>query len=357
MKESMSEIELKISFNTPAFLGNAEQQGQWRTPPFKALLRQWWRIVKASEGLNIAGIRDQEKELFGAAAEEKKDNNGDKSKYGRSKLLIKFDKWSLGTSNAKPNTGKVKHIEVQKAPGGLIDSELYLGYGPISLSGAKRSISISDSNTLRLCFPVKNKDEFIKTVKLIAYFGTIGSRSRNGWGSINIENAKCDNENIDLGFNKNLISCFAKEYDKALRAYDWASCIGKDSKGLLIWKTNDCRSYEEVIRLLAKIKIDFRTHFKFHDGDNAFKPSERHIISYPVTKHGIKGMKNARNANQIRFKVIKDNNTYYGLIFHMPCKVSDNFFDNKSIINDYRKLEENVWGKVHISLDNLCKRL
>jgi CRISPR-associated protein Cmr1 len=31
-----------VRFVTPAFLGNVEQQGQWRTPPFKALLRQWW---------------------------------------------------------------------------------------------------------------------------------------------------------------------------------------------------------------------------------------------------------------------------------------------------------------------------
>ena len=37
-----------LSFNTPAFLGNADQQAQWRTPPIKALIRQWWRVVKAS---------------------------------------------------------------------------------------------------------------------------------------------------------------------------------------------------------------------------------------------------------------------------------------------------------------------
>jgi hypothetical protein len=29
----MQEIELTISFNTPAFIGNAYQQGQWHTPP------------------------------------------------------------------------------------------------------------------------------------------------------------------------------------------------------------------------------------------------------------------------------------------------------------------------------------
>lgn len=32
-------------FLTPAFLGNAGQDGQWRTPPFKHLLREWWRVA------------------------------------------------------------------------------------------------------------------------------------------------------------------------------------------------------------------------------------------------------------------------------------------------------------------------
>lgn len=45
----MEELSYTISFTTPAFLGNAEQQAQWRTPPFKALLRQWWRVVKAPD--------------------------------------------------------------------------------------------------------------------------------------------------------------------------------------------------------------------------------------------------------------------------------------------------------------------
>jgi len=41
----MKVLRYKVEFLCPAFLGNAEQNGQWRTPPFKALLRQWWRVV------------------------------------------------------------------------------------------------------------------------------------------------------------------------------------------------------------------------------------------------------------------------------------------------------------------------
>lgn len=30
----MKTLEYRVSFATPAFLGNAEQAGQWRTSPF-----------------------------------------------------------------------------------------------------------------------------------------------------------------------------------------------------------------------------------------------------------------------------------------------------------------------------------
>ncbi len=45
-----------VKFETPAFLGNVDQQGQWRTPQFKALLREWWRI---SHRHSLGGNNDQ----------------------------------------------------------------------------------------------------------------------------------------------------------------------------------------------------------------------------------------------------------------------------------------------------------
>lgn len=34
----MTTLQYEIRFVTPAFLGNAKQNGQWRTPPFNALI-------------------------------------------------------------------------------------------------------------------------------------------------------------------------------------------------------------------------------------------------------------------------------------------------------------------------------
>ena len=60
----------QLSFTTPAFLGNARQDAQWRTPPIKALLRQWWRVAWAAERKFAGSVEDMRREeglLFGNA--------------------------------------------------------------------------------------------------------------------------------------------------------------------------------------------------------------------------------------------------------------------------------------------------
>lgn len=69
----MKQLNYTLSFTTPAFLGNAEQQAQWRTPPIKALIRQWWRVVKAPKldrPFNVNDLRAAENALFGAASDD-----------------------------------------------------------------------------------------------------------------------------------------------------------------------------------------------------------------------------------------------------------------------------------------------
>jgi CRISPR/Cas system CMR-associated protein Cmr1 (group 7 of RAMP superfamily) len=44
----MQTFSYLIRFVAPAFLGNADQDGQWRTPSIKALLRQWWRSSRTN---------------------------------------------------------------------------------------------------------------------------------------------------------------------------------------------------------------------------------------------------------------------------------------------------------------------
>jgi len=90
------QLELTIKFLTPAFLGDAEQKGRWRTPPFKALLRQWWRVAYAQkEGydrVEIAKMREEEGKLFGNAWLEK----GSGADYSKSLVRLRLSKWAAG---------------------------------------------------------------------------------------------------------------------------------------------------------------------------------------------------------------------------------------------------------------------
>ena len=59
----MRQSQYTLQFCAPAFLGNAEQSGQWRTPPFKAQLRQWWRVAYAASNqfhVNVEAMRREE---------------------------------------------------------------------------------------------------------------------------------------------------------------------------------------------------------------------------------------------------------------------------------------------------------
>src|SRR5699024_8872654 len=64
---AMNKIECSVRFLTPAFVGDARQNGAWRTPPFKAQLRQFWRMVMAESGEKYQNIRRIEARLFGHA--------------------------------------------------------------------------------------------------------------------------------------------------------------------------------------------------------------------------------------------------------------------------------------------------
>jgi hypothetical protein len=60
------QTRFQIQFHTPAFLGDANQSGRWRTPPFKAQLRQWWRVAYAAQqqfAVNVREMRDNDPPL------------------------------------------------------------------------------------------------------------------------------------------------------------------------------------------------------------------------------------------------------------------------------------------------------
>ena len=345
----MIQKRLTVRFNTPAFLGNAEQNGQWRTPPFKHLLREWWRVAWAeAHGFNIdlGEMRRVEGHLFGVAADE-----GDSR---QSQVRIRLGRWDQGKMNEwVQEDPAVFHKEVRG--GRNVGSHLYLGYGPLNFNrgtylGKKingnfkpnAATQAGEENELKLAYPSTEQALLDRALALASAFGAIGGRARNGWGSLELHPSPsgrgAGGEGLPL-----------RDWRECL-AHEWAHAIGQDEKGPLIWRTKeDFDDWSELMKTLAEIKIGLRTSFTFHSGNNAPRPEPRHWLSYPVTHHSVKPWgRNTRLPNTLRFKVRRaENGRLYGVIFHMPCLPPEQFRAER-----HRASIENVWRHVHAFLDD-----
>lgn len=343
----MQELSYTVSFTTPSFLGNAEQQAQWRTSPFKALLRQWWRVAAAPQfNYDYRALREAEGKLFGQAHE------GDNRK---SLVRFRLSQWDSGKLNQWNGDESVPHPEVKNREGKLrpVGSQLYLGYGSLGFQNGQTSLGTVRETGIRrtaiepekqaadlwIGFPDRDADKLQQAVKLMGWFGTLGSRSRNGWGSLQMGNGSLPSATDLKPFTRVLNQCLQ---------LDWPHAIGSDNRGILIWKTVAQNSWREAMRELALIKIAFRIAFPFNTGNGPFNP--RHLLAYPVTNHRVNTWgNNSRLPNQLRFKVVKVNNQYAGLITHLPCRLPAELASSLGRNNDLNEL--NVWQRVHQVLD------
>ena len=343
-----------VRFTTPAFLGDADQNGTWRTPPFKALLREWWRIAVAKEyGYDYRRLREAEGRLFG--------NAWLNDEFQRSKLLLRLDEWRSGRMGkwTEPEQ-KVVHPEV-KFP---VDAHLYLGYGPLTYSKAAKKAAFSEkvnaaiqadeTNTLRIACPKAAADLIQRTLQLMDWFGALGGRSRNGWGSLELTGEGGAAEAFQS--NHRWLQAIARPLNDCLQL-DWPHALGSDQQGLLIWKTkNGFNHWRDAMKELAHVKITFRTALKFTSPNG--QPDHRHVLAYPVTNHRVNAWGNqARLANQLRFKVIRTGHHLTGLVYHLPCATPDVLLRLlRNGKDSFRQQQLPVWQAVHAQLDTLMNR-
>ncbi|MEZ5631525.1 MAG: hypothetical protein R3F09_12590 [Burkholderiaceae bacterium] len=340
----MHTCSYELRFVTPAFLGNASQQAQWRTPPIKALLRQWWRVAVAQRVIySDDRLRQAEHALFGVAAD-----GGDSH---QSLVRLRLSHWNEGQLRDWPRFGTVQHPEVTNPVG----SDLYLGFGPLVYDKGNRStclksraaIQAGDSATLRLACPEEHAQDIATALWLMDRYGTLGGRSRNGWGSLALQPA--DTQTAAL--HGSLGAALVRGWEEAL-GLDWPHAVGTDARGALVWQTAAFADWKALMLELARLKIGLRTQFKFNSGKDAPQPEERHWLSYPITNHSVRDWGgNARLPNSLRFKVRPAaDGKLVGVIVHMPCLPPPAFSPRPDTI-------KTVWQQVHRFLDAPAQKL
>lgn len=247
-----------------------------------------------------------------------------------------------------------------------VDANLYLGYGPLTRNKEAKKTTFKDklnaaiqaeeSNALKIIYADGSNSAIQNTLQIIHWLGTVGSRSRNGWGSLEFGGDGVVFKPLEQ--NNPLLQVISRPLEKCLEL-DWTHALGNDDKGLLIWRTKENYvSWREAMKDLAKIKIAFRTSLKFnrHNG----QMDCRHLLAYPVTNHPVSVWGNQKRlANQLRFKVTKTAQGYIGVAYHLPCGIPSQLLNalTEADRNWIVKQQLGVWQKVHGILDQQMQRI
>ncbi|MDP1697016.1 MAG: hypothetical protein Q8L45_04390 [Xanthomonadaceae bacterium] len=227
----MRQLEYTLRFLTPAFIGNAEQNAQWRTPPIKHLLREWWRVAYAAKHqfkVDVATMRHKEGLLFGHAwLDGDLNEDGKKIAARRSQVRLRLeapqgasaDAWGKGTQQgvAPLSTG----LETGYAWFGLIKR------GPgkpdrnaINATLPSAAKPIESIRVLKLAVPEQHAPRIEEAISLIHTLGQLGSRSRGGWGSVHVDGIAALDVEAMQHYAQPLSVCLKR---------DWAMTLASDA--------------------------------------------------------------------------------------------------------------------------------
>jgi CRISPR-associated protein Cmr1 len=364
----MEEQTYSLRFITPAFLGNAEPNGAWRTPSVKALLKQWWRIVKTNELVNKAltperlqrELREAEGRLFGHAWLTYRENNHEKAWAMHSQMLIGLEGWQSENKPGNLSAWRESDSKVQ-----------YLGYSPLIYNKVTKqaalkekvnaAIQADETSTLHIAYRSREAEELLRTLQLIHWFGSIGNRSRSGWGSLTLEALTgIELERFEvLDQNHALLNAISRPLNECLEL-DWPHALGTDTNGKpLLWRTQQGSSqWRDTMKELARVKIALRTTFKFAPS-RVHKVDRRPMLVYPVTNHPVTAWSNqAHLANQLRFKVIVSRDQFFGIAYHLPCGVPNELLGQPGHDRNWIQQQQlAVWQAVHDKLDREMRRI
>lgn len=174
------ELVFDIEFITPAFLGGADGDAEIRTAPFKNGIRYWWRILYGAKYFSAGKLKETEDSIFGST---ERKSTVDIFIYGMDKNIY-IDKKGFPNGKKLEVSHQGKTIRMN-----ILD---YLAYGKYKYEKGQGNIYINTyiepgAKVKMRCLIKKSVyiDEVKDSIKMFILYGGIGSRSRNGFGSMN----------------------------------------------------------------------------------------------------------------------------------------------------------------------------
>lgn len=289
----------QLGFVTPAFLGNASQQAQWRTPPIKALLRQWWRVAYARQSISafdLAAMRREEALLFGHAWLEDDyvqgyDGRQNEVAARQSNVRLRLlsakagsSSWSAGTqTGVQPMS---TDLGTSYAWFGLVKRRDLPDRNAIKAEGPESQMQIA------LAAPEQAMPLLHEAIALANAFGTMGARSRGAWGSLHIAEARSLSATDAARYAQPLEACLRR---------DWAMAMAQDTRGLCAWHSKETfRTWDKAMAFVAMARRQVR---------GAVDKSLRPALGFAGT---------GRMPSPMRWKVVPDGDALRVRIFAMP---------------------------------------
>lgn len=293
------EVKIKAEFVTPAFLGGADKEAEFRVAPFKSGIRYWWRVLYGWQYGN--GIKEIEDSIFGST---------DRVSSLRLKLTIPNEpKNCISSEKLIGQTFKTTHQGHENSLN-ILD---YLAFGKCtSYIKADTSITL----TLKINNP-EYADQIKDAAKMFFKYGGIGGRSRNGFGSMFIKDG-------DYNFSKKVIVS-----DKLFEI----PVISKKSKFFIT--KEKFRNWEDA---LSEIGIAYQSARASLEKKHSFE--RRGLIARPIeakNENIPSNIKEDRRPKTFYLGVQKTDDGFQGYIICLPIK-----FHEANKQNEYMKVYQEM---------------
>ncbi len=330
MKTRVKTLSHTLCFTAPVFMGNAEQNAQWRTPPIKALLRQWWRVAYAAEknfALRVDEMRHEEGLLFGHAwLDDDRNARGEKVSARKSAVRIRL---GLPAGQQGDAWGKGTQTGVSPLTTGLDTS--YAWFGLINRGDGlpdRNALAIKGQENRRellLAVPEPHAPRIQTALQLIHHFGQLGARSRGGWGSFALDGIS--------PLSAQQLAQHAQTLTQCLR-HDWPMSLCKDDQGLCLWQSkNTFPSWDKAMRSIALERKNVRVALKSLHGRDL-----RPVLGFASP---------GRMPNPLRWRVVPAASGQLGIqVFAMPTLIPE---EGKQRIDATQV--RTAWDKVIQTLD------
>ena len=327
---------------TPLFLGGAERPGaELRTASIKGMLRFWWRALYGHSYQSPEELQNAENRIWGGAVLDRKEDGMLVEKRQKSQVKISFNQLHDGIEKferlPRGHLFSVKHFQL-----GIID---YLAYGlheyDKTIKGPKyirAHIPSGVSFSLLIESDLSAEKECLSSLATWLKYGGLGSRARNGLGSLTVKSWEYMDEGARAAedyFLKYLpeLNKYSDKNKKDYCAFSSSTCL---------YISPEREKWEDALSDIGKAYRDARLKL-----EDKHKFIRRPLLAKPLEVKKEISIKE-RYAKPCYLNVQKENGKFRGQILVMP----DIYGESKLM-----KQREDVLNEVNDHFTSVLKKV